>query len=111
VVAAAEPEAAVVGAAEPEAAVVGAVVAVADPVVVGAAEPDGADAAGEAQLASAELLTCEVRPLATTAMTPAATASVTGMPMVTAIRRLARLSCRRRHADRCLHGMQSTSMP
>ena len=55
----AEPDAAVVGAAEPEAAVVG---AVAVPAAVGAAEPDGADAAGEAQLASAELLTCDVTP-------------------------------------------------
>jgi hypothetical protein len=108
---AAEPEAAVVGAAEPEAAVAGAVVAVADPAVVGAAEPDAPDAAGEAQLASAESLTCEGRPLETATRAPTVTASATGMPMVTALRRLAMLSCRRRHADRCLLGMQSTSMP
>jgi hypothetical protein len=62
VVGAAEPDAAVVGFAEPEAAVVGAAVAVADPAVVGAAEPDAADAVGEAQLARAVFLTCEVKP-------------------------------------------------
>jgi hypothetical protein len=62
VVGLAEPDAAVVGAAEPDAAVVGAAVAVADPAVVGAAEPDAADAVGEAQLARAVFLTCEVKP-------------------------------------------------
>jgi hypothetical protein len=46
----------------------------------------------------------------TAMIAPTTTASATGMPMVTAVRRLARLSCRRRHADRCLVGMQSTSV-
>jgi hypothetical protein len=131
-VGAVEPEAAAVGAAEPDAAVVGAaapeaaVVAAAEPdpaaagaaapeaAAAGAAEPeavDDADAADEAQLASAELLKCEVKPWLKARTAPITTASATGMLMATAQRRLAWLSCRRRHADRCLLGIQSTSMP
>jgi hypothetical protein len=67
------------------------------------------NAAGEAQL-SAELLTCVVKPSVNATAPPTTTASATGMAMVTAVRRLAWLPCRRRYADRCLFGMQSTSM-
>jgi hypothetical protein len=67
------------------------------------------NAAGEAQL-SAELLTCVVKPSVKAMAPPTTTASATGMAMVTAVRRLAWLLCRRRYADRCLFGMQSTSM-
>jgi hypothetical protein len=106
-----------------------AVVGVAVPAVVGEALPAAAvgdavppppwwwpaaaagftNAAGEAQL-SAELLTCVVKPSVKATAPPTTTASATGMAMVTAVRRLAWLLCRRRYADRCLFGMQSTSM-
>jgi hypothetical protein len=66
-------------------------------------------AAGEAQFSAASP-TCVVKPSVTATMAPTAATSATGTAMVAAIRRLARLSCRRRHADRCLLGMQSTSL-
>jgi hypothetical protein len=71
---------------------------------------DCANATGEAQLASADSLTLVVEPLLKATIAPTATASATGMPMATAVRRLARLTCRRRHEARCLLGMQSSSM-
>jgi hypothetical protein len=67
------------------------------------------NATAEAQLASAELLTCVVKLSVATTIAPTTRVSATGMAMVRAIRRRARLSCRRRHADPCLLGMQSTS--
>ncbi|HEX7162025.1 MAG TPA: hypothetical protein VF223_12405 [Trebonia sp.] len=74
----------------------------------GALAPAAADATapGEAQLASAALSTCESRPSVAATMAPIATASATGMATGTAMRAV----LLRRHADRCLVGMQSTSM-
>src|ERR1700722_15598482 len=92
----------------PVAAAVAASVSAGAVVVSVAAGP--ANAAAEAQIASAESLTRPVRLCATATTAPTATTSATGMAMVTAIRRLAWFVCRRRHADRCLLGMQSTSM-
>jgi pimeloyl-ACP methyl ester carboxylesterase len=63
----------------------------------------------EAQLDSAVWLTV-VEPLVAATIAPTTTASATGMAMATAVRRFAWLSCRRRREDRCLLGMQSTSM-
>jgi hypothetical protein len=71
---------------------------------------DCTNATGEAQLASADSLTLVVEPLLKATIAPTATASATGMPMATAVRCLARLTCRRRHEARCLLGMQSSSM-
>jgi len=73
-----------------------------------ALDPAAADATapGEAQLASAALLTCESKPSVAATMAPIATASATGMAIGTAMRAV----LLRRHADRCLVGMQSTSM-
>ncbi|HXT92787.1 MAG TPA: hypothetical protein VN714_26425 [Trebonia sp.] len=103
----------------PVAAVVGAVLAVAVGavvlaaavgVVLAAAADADADADGETQLASAEGLICvALPPVATANPTPTTAASTTGMATGIAMR-ADRLSCRRRRTDRCLIGMQSTSM-
>jgi hypothetical protein len=70
-----------------------------------------ASAAGEAQLASADWLTCDTwPPLDTAIKTPRVTASATGMAIGTATRSLRLIRQRRRHADRCRVGMQSTSI-
>jgi hypothetical protein len=70
-----------------------------------------ASAAGEAQLASADWLTCDTwPPLDTTIKTPRVTANTTGMAIGTATRSLRLIGQRRRHADRCRVGMQSTSI-
>jgi hypothetical protein len=76
---------------------------------VPAVPPAGADA--EAQSDSADWLTLVLLlPPATAMMTPATTASATGMASGIATRDSRPSSRRRRHADRCLDGMQSTSM-
>jgi hypothetical protein len=74
----------------------------------GALDPAAAEATapGEAQLASAALLTCVSKPSVAATMAPTATASATGMATGTAMR----AALLRRRADRCLVGMQSTSM-
>ncbi|MGH3299591.1 MAG: hypothetical protein ACRDP7_48180 [Trebonia sp.] len=128
VVAVAVLEAAVVGAAVPVAAVVGA--AVLEAAVVAEAVPDAAAvgdavppppwwwaelagttyAAGEAQLAFAASATLFAPEWSTTAtIAPTATTSANGMPIGAAKRASGPLD-RRRPADRCLLGMQSTSM-
>jgi len=119
VVAVAVPEAAVVGAAVPEAAAVEEAVpeaaAVGDAVLPDPCWPWPAVlacttyAAGEAQLAfaaSAMLFAPEWSTMMTIA--PTATASATGMAIGATRRTSGRLD--RRPADRCLLGMQSTSM-
>jgi hypothetical protein len=128
VVAVAVPEAVVVGVAVPEAAVVGdavpeeAVVAltVLEAAAVGDAVPPcpwwwpavlagTTYAAGEAQLAFAASVTLFAPEWSTMAtITPTATTSATGMATGTARRASGPLD--RRPADRCLLGMQSTSM-
>jgi hypothetical protein len=127
VVAVAVPEAVVVGVAVPEAAVVGdavpeeAVVAltVLEAAAVGDAVPGPwwcpavlagtTYAAGEAQLAFAASVTLFAPEWSTMAtITPTATTSATGMATGTARRASGPLD--RRPADRCLLGMQSTSM-
>jgi hypothetical protein len=128
VVAVAVPEAAVVAVAVPEAAVVGdavpeeAVVAltVLEAAAVGDAVPPcpwwwpallagTTYAAGEAQLAFAASVTLFAPEWSTMAtITPTATTSATGMATGTARRASGPLD--RRPADRCLLGMQSTSM-
>jgi hypothetical protein len=72
-----------------------------------AAVAGSTNATGEAQLASADSLMWMVEPLLKATIAPTTTASATGMAMMTAVRRLARPSCRRRHEDRYLLGMQS----
>ena len=79
----------------------------------GAADADAAaaDADGEAQLAIADWLTFVTwLPPATAITTPSIAASATGMARGTAMRVSRPPGRRRCHADRCLVGMQSTSI-
>jgi hypothetical protein len=69
----------------------------------------GADVGRERQLCSAEWSMCMSWP-SMASMTPAAMDVATGMATETAIRATRSLCRRHSHADRCLTGMQSTSI-
>jgi len=69
-----------------------------------------ADADGDAQVPSADSRTPGTLPSDDAMTMPRIRASATGMAMGTATRSLRLLRQRRRHADRCRVGMQSTSI-